>query len=57
MMDPARLNLPPPRLFPPRATARIASISRYRPILFESADVILDDATMPAMPANRPQMM
>ena len=54
MMEPARLNLPPARLLPPRATARMASSSKFRPMLLVSALVMREEATTPAMPAHRP---
>ena len=56
MIEPASLNLPPPRLLPPRATARMASSSKLSPMLFESADVIRELAIIPAMPAHNPQI-
>ena len=55
IIEPASRNFPPPRLLPPSATARIASSSKFSPMLLESAELIREEATMPAIPAHNPQ--
>ena len=53
-----RENRPPaPRAVPPMTTARMASSSRFRPMLFASDVWMFELATRPAMPAHIPQNM
>ena len=48
---------PAPRAVPPITTARIASSSKFSPMLLASDVRMLELATRPAMPAQKPQNM
>ena len=48
---------PAPSAVPPMTTARIASSSKFRPMLFASEVRMFELATRPAMPAQNPQAM
>ena len=51
-------NRPPaPSAVPPMTTARMASSSRFSPMLLASDVWMFELATSPAMPAQRPQNM
>ena len=54
--EPERKNRPPAMEVPPITVARMASSSRLRPALLESAHLILEAASSPAMPAQNPQI-